>query len=138
MARKPAPPRITIAADLLDHLEALASGAMTRQPDLADRLLTELARARIVQPAQMPADVVSIGNRVTYRDESNGREQVVTLVFPEDADIDAGRVSVMTPIGVALLGLQAGARFSWETRGGEMRDLTVVSVAPADAGGDAA
>ena len=46
------------------------------------------------------------------------------------ADIDAGRVSVLTPIGVALIGLKAGSRFQWETRGGESRNLTVLAVVP--------
>lgn len=133
MARTPALPRITIAAELFDHLEALAEGALHRQPDLADRLLTELSRARVVPEAKLPADVVSLGNRVTYLDEATGRSHTLSLVFPEEADIDAGRVSVMTPIGVALLGLPKGAHFTWETRAGEERRLTVLEVEPAPA-----
>lgn len=124
-------PPIVIAAADLPHLESLATGAMSRAPDLADRLLTELARARIVEDGRMPADVVRIGARVTWRDETTGRETTATLVWPEQADIDAGRVSVATPIGVALLGLRAGARFPWQTRSGEERNLTVVAVEPA-------
>lgn len=121
-------PPVTIDAAQLPHLEALADGAMERAPDLADRLLAELSRARVVATEKLPADVVAIGRTVTWRDESSGREQSATLVWPEEADISAGRVSVATPIGVALIGLPAGARFSWVTRTGEERDLTVLSV----------
>ncbi|MBL9062052.1 nucleoside diphosphate kinase regulator [Tabrizicola sp.] len=125
-------PQITIAQETVDHLEALVEGASARMPALADRLLEELSRARILPAARIPADVVGIGSRITWRDETTGHEQTATLVWPEQADIDAGRASVLTPIGVALLGLKAGARFQWETRGGECRDLTVLAVGPGD------
>ncbi len=131
MARTSRPP-VTIASDTLDRLERLAEGAMARNPDLADRLLTELARARVLAPERMPEDVAGIGSAVTFRDETTGREQTVVLVWPEDADIAAGRASVLTPIGVALIGLRAGARFTWETRVGETRELTVLTVGRAD------
>ena len=129
--------RITLARETLDRLERLAEASMAGNPDLADRLLTEIARARIVAEASLPPDVVAIGNPVTYRDETTGREQSVTLVWPEEADIAAGRVSVLTPIGVALIGLKAGARFPWETRSGEVRELTVLSAGPAGSAGAA-
>lgn len=121
-------PKIVINADYLTHIEALADGAMQRNPALADRLLDELSRARIVAAAKMPKTVVSMGSTVTYRDESTGQEKSVTLVFPEDADIERGRVSLMTPIGVALLGLSEGAAFFWDTRDGQRRTLTVIRV----------
>ncbi|MBP9046882.1 MAG: nucleoside diphosphate kinase regulator [Tabrizicola sp.] len=123
-------PQITIAQETVDHLEALVEGAAARMPELADRLLDELSRARILPAARIPADVVGIGSRVTWRDETTGQEQTATLVWPEEADIDAGRASVLTPIGVALIGLKAGSRFQWETRGGESRNLTVLAVVP--------
>ena len=123
-------PQITIAQETVDHLEALVEGAAARMPELADRLLDELSRAPILPAARIPADVVGIGSRVTWRDETTGQEQTATLVWPEEADIDAGRASVLTPIGVALIGLKAGSRFQWETRGGESRNLTVLAVVP--------
>ncbi len=126
-------PKIVISADDLAHIEALAEGAMQRNPALADRLFDEIGRARIVDPAKMPPDVVAIGSTVTYRDESTGVERSVTLVFPEDADIARQRVSVMTPIGVALLGLAEGAVFYWDTRNNQRRMLSVTKVEPASA-----
>jgi regulator of nucleoside diphosphate kinase len=77
----------------------------------------------------MPADVVNIGSEVSFRDEASGRVQRVTIVLPPDADIDRQRVSVLTPIGAALIGLARGASIGWETREGEERRLTVLEVA---------
>lgn len=128
LKRRTRAPKIVINADDLVHLEALAEGAMQRNPALADRLLEEIGRARIVAPGKMPANVVSIGNTVTYRDESTGLEKTVTLVFPEEADIARQRVSILTPIGVALLGLAEGAVFHWDTRANQRRMLTVIRV----------
>jgi len=131
---KPRPgrrPRITIDRAHADRLDSIANSAQTRRPELAERLFEELDRARFVDSTKMPPNIVTIGNEVTYRDETTGREQKAVLVFPGEADIDAGRVSVLTPIGVALLGLPEGASFWWETRQGEKRQLTVTHVGPA-------
>lgn len=128
-------PKIIINADDFDHIEALAEGMMPRQPELADRLLDELSRARVVKAGKMPRNVVGLGNRVTYRDETTGAETTVSLVYPEQADIERQRISLSTPIGVALIGLSEGARFHWDTRDGERRSLTVTSVGSEEAPG---
>jgi regulator of nucleoside diphosphate kinase len=124
-------PRVVIDRAYLDRLESLAYSLTRGAPALADHLLEELVRASIVDSAKMPPNVVTIGNAATYRDETTGREQTVILVFPGEADIALGRVSVLTPIGVALLGLAEGASFSWDTLQGETRRLTVTRVARA-------
>lgn len=134
-ARKPAGrrPKIIINADELDHIEGLADGAMQRNPALADRLLEELSRAKILPAAKVPATVIGINSTATYRDDTTGQEKTVTLVYPQDADISQQRVSVMTPIGVALLGLSEGAAFYWDTRDNQRRTLTVIKVEQASA-----
>ncbi len=121
-------PKIVINADDVTHLEGLADGMMRRHPTLADRLFEEIGRARIVPAAKMPSNVVSMGSTVTYRDETTGQEKSVILVYPEEADITQLKVSVMTPIGVALLGLAEGASFYWDTRENQRRTLTIISV----------
>lgn len=128
-------PRIVLNADDLSHIEALADGAMERNPMLADRLFDEINRARIVPASKMPNNVIGIGSTATYRDEMSGQEKAFTLVYPEDADITRQRVSVLTPIGVALLGLAEGAVFHWDTRANQRRTLTVTRVEqPSDTG----
>jgi regulator of nucleoside diphosphate kinase len=112
-----------------DHarLANLAASAFDRLPDLAEELQAELDRAEVV--ATVPPDVVRMGSVVEFRTEG-GMHRTVTLVFPGDADISNNRVSVLTPIGTALIGLSAGQSIRWRTRDGREQELTVVSVAP--------
>ena len=125
----PQEPPIVLDAAYSERLEALAATAM-RGPaaDLGDRLMREVARATVLPSEEMPEDVVNIGSEVSFRDEVTGREQTVSVVLPAEADIARGRVSVLTPIGAALIGLKAGASIGWETREGEERRLTVLEV----------
>ena len=125
----PQEPPIVLDAAYSERLEALAATAM-RGPaaELGDRLMREVARATVLPSDEMPGDVVNIGSEVSFRDEVTGREQAVTIVLPAEADIAKGRVSVLTPIGAALIGLKAGASIGWETREGEERRMTVLAV----------
>lgn len=125
-------PKIVISLESLDRLEALAERALPRDPDLGNLLLDELARARTVPASKLAPNVVEIGRKVTYRDDATGQEKTVTPVFPEEADIARGLISVLTPIGVALIGLTEGASLHWNTRDGERRRLTVLHVALPD------
>jgi regulator of nucleoside diphosphate kinase len=121
-------PPIVLDAAYSEQLEALAAGVMRGAPELGERLMREVARATVLPSDEMPADVVNIGSGVTFRDDMTGREQRVTLVLPPDADIGRGRVSVLTPIGAALIGLSVGQSIEWETVSGGRRSLTVLAV----------
>ena len=121
-------PKIHFDKSLVGRLEALASSMMRRSPEVGERLMDEIARAKLVAPDKLRDDVVTIGSEVTYRDLSSDRMQTVFVVYPEDADIDQNRISVLTPVGVALLGLSPGATISWITRDDETRLLEIVSV----------
>lgn len=123
-------PKILLDKTLVGRLEALAASMMRRSPEVGERLMDEIARAKLVAPDKLRSDVVTIGNEVTYRDLGNDRVQTVILTYPEDADIDQHRISVLTPIGVALLGLSVGASISWATRDDETRTLEVLKVMP--------
>lgn len=123
-------PKIHLDKTLVGRLEALASAMMRRSPEVGERLMEEIARAKLVAPDKLRTDVVTIGSEVTYRDLTTDRLQTVIVVYPEDADIDQHRISVLTPIGVALLGLTAGATISWSTRDDETRQLEVLTVQP--------
>jgi len=129
--RRDLAPAITLGRADHAKLNSLAMAGLERMPDLADRLLEELERAKIVADEKLPEGVVRMGSSITYV-TSEGKEQTVTLVYPADADIEAGRVSVMTPIGTALIGLKAGQSITWRDRADKRHKLTVVSVlAPA-------
>jgi regulator of nucleoside diphosphate kinase len=109
------------------RLSALADAAFDRLPDLAEELQTELDRARVVSSGGVPDDVVQMGSTVEFRSDA-GISRRVTLVYPDEADIAADRVSVLTPIGAALIGLTAGQSMRWTTRDGRTQELTVITV----------
>ena len=76
----------------------------------------------------MPPNVITIGSEVSFRYNDNGQSRAVRLVFPRDADINRGWVSVLTPIGATLIGLAEGDQMTWTTRHGEERSLTILEV----------
>ena len=88
------------------------------------RLEEELERAETVAPAEMPADVITMRSRVRLRDLNTGEEMVYTLVFPSEANFDEGKISVLAPVGTAMLGYRAGDTIEWQVPSG-LRRLTV-------------
>ena len=121
-------PTIMITADDLRRLSLLANSSMTRFPGVAQYLAEELDRANVVPAKSDLEGVVRMGSLVTYRDETTGRVREVTLVYPHEADIDLNRISVLSPVGAALIGLSAGQTIDFETPTRETRSLTVVAV----------
>lgn len=111
------------------RLMDLVSATQNRLPEVAEGLIAEIERAEVVETGTVPDDVVQMGSTVTYTNEE-GRERRVTLVYPTEADIAAGKVSVLTPIGTALLGLKVGAAINWEARDGREHELTILAVEP--------
>ena len=121
-------PRIFVPAADHARLTSLASAAMDRMPDLASRLAEELERADVLPEGRDLEGIVRVGSEVEYRDDVSGNVRKVELVYPEAADIGTGRISVLTPVGTALLGLRVGDTIDWETPKGEPRLLTIVAV----------
>jgi len=119
-------PRISLTAQDHERLSVLARNSLNSLPDVAEVLIEELDRAAIT--AGRAKDTVCMGSEVEFRDDSTGKTQTVTLVYPGEADISQGRISILTPIGTALIGLRVGASITWETRGGDRRRLTVLQV----------
>jgi regulator of nucleoside diphosphate kinase len=108
-------------------LTDLALAARDRFPDVARELEAEMARASIADAAAIPTSVVKMDSVVEFRSVA-GQQRRVELVFPIDADIARGKVSILTPIGMALIGLSAGQSIQWTARNGTLHELTVVSV----------
>ena len=86
-----------------------------------------LARANVVGHDEVPAGVVTMNSRVFCRDEGSGKEYHLTLVYPQDAG-PAGTVSVLAPVGSALLGLTVGQHIDWPTPAGKLIQLTLLAV----------
>lgn len=105
---------------------------------MAEQLLAELDRARVVADGKLAPDVVRMGSTLRFTTDG-GQDRTVTLVFPADADIATGRVSVLTPIGAALIGLSTGQSIDWTARDGRTHRLTIERVdnPPPASSGDA-
>ncbi len=122
-------PNIVVSTADYERLTDLATASLERLPEVAEELLNEMERAKIVKDGSVPDDVVRMGSTVTFRSH-DGRERTETLVYPVDEDSDAHKISVMTPVGAALIGLAVGQSISWTARDGRKHELTVVKVTP--------
>ncbi|WP_375771690.1 nucleoside diphosphate kinase regulator [Archangium gephyra] len=118
-------PRIVVTSTDMERLRTLID---TTAGDKADALDAELLRAEVVEPTQVPPDVVTMNSRVVYRDEDTGETREVTLSYPKDASLEQGRVSVLAPVGAALLGLSVGQEIGWQLPGGKNKRLRILSV----------
>lgn len=124
-ARKP---RIRMIDSEADRIADLALAAEARMPELCGQLLSEIERAQTARDGAVGDDVVTMGAHVTYSDEASGQSRTVQLVYPGEANIEAGRVSILTPIGAALIGLSVGQSIVWPDRNGKERALTILAV----------
>ncbi|PQA89703.1 nucleoside diphosphate kinase regulator [Hyphococcus luteus] len=124
MAPPPGIPDITLCNTDYEHLCDVAKAFLDKQPDIAEALIFELDRAHVVNDSKLSASVVRMG--LTLRFATDGAEdRVVTLVYPTYADISKSKISIMTPIGVALIGLSVGQSIDWATRSGGKKRLTI-------------
>ena len=121
------PPPIVITQLDNTRLRRLLSSPAVRGTDAADALEEELDRAEVVEPSALPTDVVSMNSTVHVQERRSGREFELTLVYPEDAG-EAGRVSVLAPIGSALLGLSVGSGIEWPLPDGRMARIRVLGL----------
>ena len=85
-----------------------------RGSEYLDDLEQELDRAMIVDPKKVPPDLVTMNSQVRLEDLDTGEEMVYTLVFPEDADHTHNKISILAPIGTAMLGYRVGDIFEWK------------------------
>jgi regulator of nucleoside diphosphate kinase len=130
-ARDPGAVRRSITVTDSDerHLrELLRLYAGSRDNDFADALEAELTDACVVDASSVPANVVTMNSVVVYEDESTGIRSQVSLVYPNEAQAGAGRVSVLAPVGTALLGLAVGESIDWTMPDGRSRRFRVLAV----------
>lgn len=125
--RKPA---IVLTRSDYEALTRLANSTSAKGASVADQLFTELERARVVADSLLRPNYVRMGSTLRFTTDA-GDDKTVTLVFPGEADIAEGKISVLTPIGAALIGLSAQQSIDWTARDGRVHRLTVESVIPA-------
>ncbi|NLE10202.1 MAG: nucleoside diphosphate kinase regulator [Actinobacteria bacterium] len=85
------------------------------------KLQGELEKAAVVEPSAVPADVVTMRSTVELLDLDTGAKEIRTLVFPDEADVEQAKVSVLAPIGTAMLGYRVGDTFEWKVPAGTRR-----------------
>lgn len=100
------------------------------EPRIAEFLEDELGRASIVHSEQLPDDVISMNSKVRFRDLTAGKELEFTLVYPYETNNGANenKVSVLAPLGSALIGLRVGQEIDWPLPDGRTKRLKVISV----------
>ncbi|BEH11270.1 nucleoside diphosphate kinase regulator [Geobacter sulfurreducens subsp. ethanolicus] len=122
---------LTRLEELLDKIDTEGSRDSRHLQELEDELL----RAEVVEPQQIPADVVTMNSRVALKDLATGEEMVYELVFPSDARLEENRISILAPVGTALLGYRAGDTISWKVPGGTRKiKITKILYQPEAAG----
>jgi regulator of nucleoside diphosphate kinase len=120
-------PQIIVSSADYERLTDLANASLHRLPDVAQELLAEMDRAKVVADGAVPANVVRMGSTVTFK-QDDGHVRTLKLVYPADESLDEHRISVMTPVGAALIGLAVGQSISWTARDSRRHELTVLKV----------
>ena len=114
-------PRIFITTKDAEKLRKLIRKAYHsdyRGSDYLKKLAGEIEKASVVDPDQIPSDVIALNSTARLVDQQTGEEMLYTLVFPEEADVSRGKISILAPIGTAMLGYKLGDTFEWDTPGG--------------------
>ena len=122
------PPPIVVTRSDYQRLSDLADAAMQNASAAGEELAAELDRARIVEADEIAPDVVTMHARFTFRDDSHGTTRTISLVYPGEENVDEGRISILTPMGAALLGLSEGQSIALEGRDGARRSITVLEL----------
>ena len=121
-------PPIHLIDEDYDIIADLALSIGRRSPELSKLLLEEIDRAEIHARDALPPEVVALGSEVEFLDVGSGATRQVTLVLPGEADIEAGRVSILTSVGAGLIGLKKGQSIDWPCPSGRPRVLRILNV----------
>uniref|UniRef100_C6E2N8 GreA/GreB family elongation factor n=1 Tax=Geobacter sp. (strain M21) TaxID=443144 RepID=C6E2N8_GEOSM len=114
----------------MERLEALIEkvrSTQTRDSKNLQELGEELVRAEVVDPAGIPPDVITMNSKVCLQDLDSKEELVYTLVFPNESDLASGKISILAPVGTAMIGFRTGDSITWPVPGG-MKNLKVKKV----------
>jgi regulator of nucleoside diphosphate kinase len=99
-------------------IEMLEEESDIRDKKYIEELDDELRRAKVVAPKSVPNDVITMNSKVRVKDLDSGRETIYQLVFPGDADIKQNKISILAPVGTALIGFRVGETLEWKAPAG--------------------
>ena len=127
---QPVLPPICLKVSEIDRLWNIAEAASSTFPQTTAFLKREIGRAEILTASRVLVGLVTMNCEVTFRDDISGQERTVELTYPDEADVEANKISILTPIGAALIGLSVGQTIEFQNPGGRWRSLTVVKAYP--------
>lgn len=128
MAKKPT---IILAEDVYQRLSRLLENVP--EDTITDQLLDELDRAKVVADDKVPDNVVTMHSQVTFRVQSTGKTFTYTLVYPTELEDTERQLSVMSPVGSAIIGLKEGSEIDWEISPDRQTTICVEKVLPPQA-----
>lgn len=114
-------PVITISERDALRLQNMIQTHAAANTEHLEKLKAELERARIVPEAELPGNVIAMNSTVELEDLEDGEILTYTLVFPESADVESGKISILAPLGMAMLGFKVGDEFEWPVPAGTLR-----------------
>lgn len=129
----PNKPRLTVTIQDFDRIQDTLHSFAGLQ---TDQLAQELSCAKLVDPEDVPPQVVTMNSELIYEDVATGVRRNIRLVYPHEADADRGWVSVLAPLGNAVIGLQEGQQIDWVMPGGKRRLKIVEITYQPEAAGD--
>jgi regulator of nucleoside diphosphate kinase len=121
-------PEIAITPRDLARLDLLTGFVVTYRTPVRETLARELRRARVVPAHALPLQTVTMHSTATCREDGDASPRTVTLVYPGEESREEGKLSVLTPLGAALIGLSAGQSIGYEDPAGRARSVTVLAV----------
>lgn len=121
-------PEITISSLDSDRLYELIDSLPKNSSVGIPELEQELARAKTVEPSQVPPTLVTMNSTVRFSVESSQDEFLLTLVYPKDISSSNKNISILAPVGSALLGLSQGDEIEWPKPGGGLMKVTIAEV----------
>ncbi len=120
--------KVVISSLDAERLERIIDALPTSAYAVGEKLEEELARAKIVEPKQIPPTVVTMNSTVRFKVDSSNEEFTMTLVYPKDVDVAQNKISILAPVGSAMLGLAQGAELEWPKPGVGMLKVQIEEV----------
>lgn len=120
-------PEITVTTHDFERLSDVLATLPSTHP-VGELLASELERATVVESNEVARDVVTMNSQVVIEDVATGARHQVKLVYPHQADFSSGKLSILAPIGAAMLGLRTGQSIDWPVPGGRTKTMRVVDV----------
>lgn len=117
--------------EILNSYVKTQHGMQVNEKENFSKLYGEIKKAQIVDPEDFPSDVVRLGSTVKVKDLETKRDLEITIVLPQQADIKQKKISVLAPIGTALIGFRKGRKVSWNVPAGK-KDFKIMEVSNSD------